>query len=281
MSRLRFWGEGGIIRMNDEKYRFTALGVYCIGYDLERLEWALASYKTPGELAPFFEPFRSYEQVRSFEDIGREAKTYHDMLSNYDETMVSEKTMNRLRDLKTRWDAVIRERLHDLYLVTPTSKIDPQKLIGGVKEFLSEELVSFLERIEIIDLTEATSCILVGSATAAEHITLRAAESILRRWYYYKAGIKLEYKAWGAVLDKLVNEYPDEAKRPKEIAFLGYLKLRRDEVAHPERISTLSEAEATFMTICSLIERVEPVVTSLASKGKKRRRVAKKQGDSH
>lgn len=276
MTRLKFWGEGGIIRMSDGEYRFTALGVYCIGYNLERLEWAINAFETPSELAPFFEPFRSYEQVHSFEDIGREAKTYHDMLSNYKEPVVSEETRNRLRDLKTRWDAVIRERLGDLYLVTPTSKIDPKKLIGGIKEFLNEEFTSFLERIEIKDLTEATNCILVGSATAAEHITLRAAESILRRWYFYKTGTKIEYKAWGAVLDRLSNEYPEEAKRPKEIIFLGYLKLRRDEVAHPERISTLTEAESTLMTVCSLIERIEPVVKSLAPKGKKKRGASKK-----
>ena len=173
---------------------------------------------------------------------------------------------------------MIRERLQNLYLVTPISKINPKKLIGGIEEFLSGELISFLEEIEVIDLTEATSCILVGSATAAEHITLRAAESILRRWYYYKTDTKLEYKAWGAVLDKLSKEYQDEAKRPQEIAYLGYLKLRRDEVAHPDRISTLTEAESTLLTVCSLIERVEPVVASLASKRKSKGKVTKKRG---
>jgi len=278
MGRLKFWGEGGIIRMNDEKYQFTALGVYLIGYDLERLEWAINAQQIPSLLATFFEPFRFYEQVHSFEDIGIAAKTNHDMLLNYAEATVLEETRNKLRDLTTRWDAVIRDRLQNLYLVTPTSKIDPKKLIGGIKEFLSEELVSFLEKIEVTDLTEGTSCILVGSATAAEHITLRAAESILRRWYYYKTGTKLEYKAWGRVLDKLSEEYPDEAKRPKEIAVLGYLKLRRDEVAHPERISTLTEAESTLLTVCSLIERVKPVVTSLISERKRKSKVAKKQG---
>jgi hypothetical protein len=259
--------------MKDEKYIFTALGVYLIGYDLERLEWAINSHEVPSQLATFFEPLRVYEQVRSFEDIGKEAKQNHDKLLNSEESAVSETTRDRLRDLKTRWDAMIRERLQNLYLVTPVSRIEAKKLIGGIKEFLSEEFVSFLEEIEVIDLTEATSCILVGSATAAEHITLRAAESILRRWYYYKTDIKLEYKAWGAVLDKLSKEYPEEAKRPREIAVLGYLKIRRDEVAHPERISTLTEAESTLLTVCSLIERVKPIVTSLASKRKRKKKL--------
>ncbi len=276
MTRLRFWGEGRIIRMNDKKYNFTVLGIYLIGYDLERLEWAINTQHIPNQLATFFEPFRSYEEVHSFEDIGSEAKTHHDMLSNYTEPTVSEETRNSLRGMKTRWDAVIRERLQNLYLVTPQSKIDPKKLIGGIKEFLSEELISFLKKIELTDLTEATSCILVGSATAAEHMILRAAESILRRWYYYKTDIKLEYKTWGAVLRKLSEAYPNEADRPQEIAYLGHLKLRRDEVAHPDRISTLTEAESTLLTVCSLIERVKPVVTSLASKKMSKGKATKK-----
>ena len=84
--------------MSDKKYRFTALGVYLLGYDLERLEWAINTWQIPSQLASFFEPFRFCEQVHSFEDIGREAKTHHDMLSNYTGPAVSEETRNSLRD---------------------------------------------------------------------------------------------------------------------------------------------------------------------------------------
>jgi len=72
----------------------------------------------------------------------------------------------------------------------------------------------------------------------------------------------LEHKTWGAVLDKLTLEY-DEKNRPKEISLLGYLKRRRDEVAHPDRVSALAEAEATLMNVCSLIGGLKKTLTQL------------------
>lgn len=186
------------------------------------------------------------------------------MLSNYGQQRVSADDKDTLRDVRSRWDALARERLQDLYLVTPISKIDPKHLMKGISGFLSQEYLSFLERIEAIDLNEACSCILVGSATAAEHIALRAAESLLRRWYEHKTGEVMKYKTWGKVLDKLVKVYPEENKRPKEIAFLSYLKQRRDEVAHPDRVSSLTEAETTLMNVCCLIEGIKPILTMLA-----------------
>lgn len=264
ITKLKFWAEGETIKMTDEKYQFKALGIYLAGYNLERLEWAIATINNPTELATFIGQFRMYEQVYSFEDIGLEAKNYHNLLSNYGEQAISEDTKNKLRDTRTRWDIIIRERLEDLYLVTSKSKIDPRHLMRGIVAFLNEEQFSFLEEIEVSDLNEACRCILVGSATAAEHIALRAAENLLRRWHEHKTSKVMEYKTWGTVLDRLVKEYPEEKKRPKEIAFLGYLKQRRDEVAHPDRISSLTEAETMLMNICCLIEGIEPVLATLA-----------------
>jgi hypothetical protein len=255
--------EGGIIRMANEKQKFTPYGVYRCGYNLDRLEWAIATIENPTELARFLEPFRIYEQVYPFEDIGREAKLSHDMLSNYGEPQVSEKTKNRLRDAKTRWSAVIVERLQDFYLVSPHSTIDPKKLLEGINGLLAPQQLSLLEQIEVLDLNEACLCILVASATAAEHMALRAAESLLRRWYEHKTGNKLGHATWGVVLDKLTKEYP-ENNRPKEIILLGYLKQRRDEVAHPERVSKVTDAEVTLMNVCGLIAGIEPVLSQLA-----------------
>ncbi len=246
--------------MADEKYSFTAVGVYFCGYDLERLEWAIDAIQKPTELAQFFGRLRFYERVQSLEDIGREAKGYHDMLSDYAKPEVLTETKNALREARARWDALIRERLQDLYLVTPKSKLDPKHLMRGCEGFLEQGYSSLLEPIEVSDLNEACRCILVGSATAAEHIALRAAESLLRRWYERKTGNKLSRGTWGTVLDRLVKEYPENS-RPKEISLLGYLKQRRDEVAHPDRVSRLTEAECTLMNVCGLLEGIQPILT--------------------
>jgi len=250
--------------MAEEKFVLNAVGAYGIGYNLERLEWAIATIDDAAQLAPFFERLRWYEQVRSFEEIGQEAKYHHNFLSSYGQQLVSENDKNTLRDIRSRWDALVRERLQGLYLITPLCKTDPKRLMKGIAGFLSQEHISFLKGIETIDLDEACSCILIGSATAAEHIALRAAESLLRRWYEYKTGKAMKYKTWGTVLDRLVKEYPEENKRPKEIRFLGYLKQRRDEVAHPDRVSSFLEAETTLMNVCCLIESIKPVLTMLA-----------------
>lgn len=262
VSKIKFWIKWGAIKMANEKLVFNAIGVYGLGWNLDRLEWAVATIQNAAQLAPFLEVFRWYEQVKSFEDIGREAKLLHDKISSYREQMVPEAIKNQLRDAKTRWETLARERLQDLYLVTPECKIDPKLLMRGIEGLLNHKYSSLLERIEMIDLFEACGCILIGSATAAEHIALRAAESLLRRWYEYKSGNKLTRRAWGAVLNRLAREYP-ENRRPKEIALLGYLKQRRDEVAHPDRISTLTEAETTLMNVCCLITGIAPVLVKL------------------
>lgn len=281
IAKQRLWVEREVIKMTDETFKLTALGVYGIGYNLERLEWAIAAWENAATIAPFFGVLRFYEQIRSFEDIGREAKAYHDKLSNYKETKVSEVDKNSLRNARSRWDTLARERLQGLYLVTPKSRIDPKHLMQGCAGFLDSGYFALLSRIEVSDLNEACRCILVGSATAAEHIALRAAESLLRRWFEYKTGNKLSWGTWGTVLDKLVQAYP-ERKRPKEISLLGYLKQRRDEVAHPQRVSKLSDAEATLMNVCCLIEGIKPVLVK--KQGKKLLTATarpKKNSDSH
>jgi hypothetical protein len=249
--------------MADEKWYLTAFGAYMLGYNLERLEWAIATVDDCPELASFFGDLRIYEGINPFEDIGREAKDFHNLVSSLKKEELENKK-NSLRDARARWHTLARERLQNLYLVTPRSRMDPKCLMKGIKGFLRDEHFALLEQIEVSDLNEACMCILVISTTAAEHIALRAAESLLRRWYEYKTGNRLSRGTWGTVLDKLVQKYPENS-RPKEINLLGYLKQRRDEVAHPQRVSSLIEAEATLLNVCSLIEGIKPVLAELAS----------------
>lgn len=264
VSKIKFWVKGGAIKMANDKLELTALGAYGIAYHLQRLGWAVETVQNVTELAPFLEVLRQYEQILSFEDIGLEAKDYHDTLLSYGEQAISNDTKRDLRSARVRWDTAARERLQGMYLVVPKSKIDPRHLMQGIVGFLKKGYLSLLERIEVSDLNEACSCILIGSATAAEHIALRAAESMLRRWYEHKTNKKLRRRTWGTVLNKLVREYPEGA-RPKELALLGYLKQRRDEVAHPDRVSSLTEAETTLMNVCSLIQGIELVLAGAAS----------------
>ena len=265
----QLWQPNGVFKMaNDTKYTFRALGIFLLGYSLERLEWALATVTNSMQLATYVEPFRMYEEVKSFGDIGIAAKYYHDLLSSQKTTEVSDSLKNALRAARTTWEALAKERLEDLYLVTPAVVLDAKVLMSGITGFLPSDdatfLVDLVPPIEHSDLNEACACILIGSATAGEYIALRAAENLLRRWYLHQTGKTIERGTWGIVLDRLEEEYPPKS-RPKELALLGYLKLRRDEVAHPERVSTLIETQTTILNVCGLITGIRPVLAELPS----------------
>lgn len=123
---------------------------------------------------------------------------------------------------------------------------------------MPEDDHAFLFDIEAGDLAEGCACIISGAPTAAEHIILRAAEHLLRRWYVHKTGTSVKAEPWGRVLNKLVKEFPDN-KRPPELSLLSYLKPRRDSVAHPERVSTLSSAETTLLIVFQLVAEIRAV----------------------
>jgi hypothetical protein len=178
------------------------------------------------------------------------------MLSNLKTPLLSDDDRNSLRHAITQWQAIICERLVDLYLITPRTVLEPTKLIAGVTAIMPAEDVAALESIEMGDLNNACLCILMGCSTPAEFATLRAAESLLRRWYEKKTGKIIERKSWGAVIDQLEQEYPNERQRPKEIILLDYLRLRRNEVDHPEKVSSQLAAETTLMNVCNLVREI-------------------------
>ena len=63
-------------------------------------------------------------------------------------------------------------------------------------------------------------------------------------------------------MTRLVKEYPDD-DRPPELVTLHYLKQRRDAVAHPDKVSQGVDAEATLLSIRSLIKDIQPVLEQL------------------
>ena len=82
--------------MADRKIHLSALGAYLLGYQLERLEWAIATIDDCTELASFFGDLRVCEEIHPFEEVGREAKSFHDTLSSLANDEILEKTKKRL-----------------------------------------------------------------------------------------------------------------------------------------------------------------------------------------
>ena len=82
-----------------------------------RLEWAIKTISIPSQIAPFFEALRICEQVKSFEDVGIEAKHWHNKLSGLNNQQFTEEIRNDLRAVRTRWYARVTEQLQGLFLV--------------------------------------------------------------------------------------------------------------------------------------------------------------------
>ena len=169
--------------------------------------------------------------------------------------------MNTLRELRARWNTLIEERLESLFLITPSTVIDAKRLMGGIESLLSEHAIAFLTPIETSDLNEALQCLLVGSATGAEVMTLRAAENFLRRWYELESGNPAGRKGWATLLQWFNKTYPERQDVQAELALLNYMNIRRNQLAHPDQISDSGSAQTTLMNVCMLIKPVGKFLT--------------------
>lgn len=247
----------------DKEKLYTPFGLFILGGNLHFLDSILLSSVSIKDILPALEPFIECKDIRGFDRIGQEAENWHTYLSNAISgidcrrtTVITNSQSRLLHDMVVRWRVLIEERVTKLYLLHPRTTIIPEKLRIGITSFVEDEVVKLITDQEKGNLQEACHCLLIGSYTAAEFMSLRTAESLLRRWHEKKTSEPLEKKTWGFVLDKLTEAYPDKG-RPKEIKLLGYLKERRDGIAHPERSSTPHEAETTLMNVVALIQSLK------------------------
>lgn len=202
--------------------------------------------------------------VEGFEFIGVDAAAHRSKLSqNYykDNDYLQPRDKVQLQAILSRWEGRLQEISKGWVLSRPQAHIEVKKLIDGIKAFLDEEELSILEPLEEQGLNEAASCLLGNNFTSAEFIALRTAESLLRRWYEKRTANKLERAKWGEVLEELNSQFPKE-KRPKELSLLDYLRGRRNEIAHPEAISTPEEATATFLNVIAVCKSVKDELLS-------------------
>ena len=256
-QRTRFWPAGEEFYMDTQgKLHIAPAGLLQLGSMLTHLEWAVEGNVTPADLAARVGHLASFWNIVGFEDIGQEAADSQASMAIL--TVLTRQDKYDFRKLVTRWHTVAQERCSALFLITPTTILNPKELVDGIQGVAVPETLKLLEDQERGDLDEACRCILVGSPTAGEFMALRAIESLLRRWYVKNDNTKteqVENKPWGFVIDLLSKEYEDK-KAPPSLAVLGNLKLLRDEVAHPDKVSSLTDAESTLLIACSLTPRL-------------------------
>ena len=184
-----------------------------------------------------------------------------------DETLSPEDAEELERKAMT-WSSLLEEDLKEEQRIpaTDTGVMEVEKLLNSPESLFSQPVWNWLHERPRSDITEACQTIVVGSTTASVMLSLRAAEHCLRVWHKEKTGESLD-AAWGRVLEKLIQEYLDDdednrslqqqlSDLPTVLSNLYYLKEKRNEVNHPDKSPTASEAMQSLMLVVSTITEI-------------------------
>ena len=240
---------------NEQPLILTPFGILLLGGYISDLQWGLLSLRDPTQIAGFLQELRRFSRVNPLRDIGIEAGEWHDHISRQQQP-VTESDIESLNAVATKWQALVSERLGNLYLITPTTVIDPKRLMGGIEGLLNEETVALLEPIEIADLEEAMRCLLITSPTAAELMAIRAAEALTGRWYVRESKKQVGTKTLGSFLKWFREEHKQRTDTQLVLTLLDYLNQRRHVLAHPRAISRSDHAQTTLLNVCSLVRSI-------------------------
>lgn len=222
------------------------------------LEKDAASVKKSVELLG---QLQTLENVHQFSNIGQNAKQWREsLLSNYNlesgfglmTTMLKDDDHENLKTtvqtLRTRFSDRLKS---NVVSITPETNLSIKNLRQGPTSYLNITQTEGYED-EIGDLRESTVGILVGTYTSSEFMSLRAVEGILRKWHAEYVDDDAVNGRWATALEDIAHS--NDGKGPKELRLLDYLRERRNEVAHPDRNSTLRDAENTFKQSVDIVE---------------------------
>lgn len=243
--------------MSEEK-TLSPFHLFTVGEWINQLAERLESNSYWEHIKRCLDWLSGLKEVKGLEFIGLDAVAERARLSQKyykDNDYLAPRDKVQLGAVLSRWEGRLQEISKRWVLSFPQAHVDVDKLTSGAKSFLKDEEWNLLEPLEQEGLDEAASCLLFNNFTSAEFIALRAAESLLRRWYEKRTGNKLEKARWGEVLEELDKQFP-KPNRPKELSLLDYLRGRRNEIAHPEAISNEEEATATFLNVIRVCKTV-------------------------
>lgn len=145
----------------------------------------------------------------------------------------------------------IKSRLNKIS--PPTAIIEKDNLERGVDHFLGYALAAKLSTTTKNDLEDAIKCLICGIATPAAMISLRASEDAVRKYYELKFGEKPGKAGWKEILDKLMGRSDVDKIL---MGHLDYIRSKRNEAEHPEKVFKADEAENTFLTVINVIKEI-------------------------
>ena len=143
-------------------------------------------------------------------------------------------------------------------LCPPTSIIGRDSLEAGLYRFLG----GATSKISIVaknDLENAMRCIYHGIPTATAMVALRASEDAVRKYYEFRTHANPGSGDWKTILDKLLKQ---QDVRKTLIGHLDYVREKRNEAEHPDKVFDQAEAENTFLTVTNLITEIYKEVGS-------------------
>ncbi len=144
-------------------------------------------------------------------------------------------------------------------LCPPTRVISRESLEIGVPQFLGD-VSSQLSDVARNDLSNGVRCLYHGIHTAAAMVSLRASEDAVRSFYEFKTGQKAGSADWKFILDELLKR---QDVRKSLVGHLDYVREKRNEAEHPDKIFDQGEAENTFLTVTNLIKEIYGEIPSV------------------
>jgi len=145
--------------------------------------------------------------------------------------------------------------VQSVYHIWPKRAFDINLLIEKATSLFSKEVQQWMTEDERYNIAQAGKCIAFETPTAAGFHLIRAAESVIRRYYAVVVGVApvLKMRNWGAYIKNLKKCNGE----PRVIHALEQIKdLHRNPVIHPEIALSLEES-------ISLIGITESVVSSI------------------
>lgn len=160
-------------------------------------------------------------------------------------------------DLQSRIYTLEREKAELTVVLNnlspPPKRIKQELLEHGIDYYLGYDLATKLSSTTKSDLEDAMKCLRCGIATPAAMISLRAAEDVVRKYYELKFSEKSGRTSLKEILDKLM-ERSDVDKTL--MGYLHYIRTKRNEAEHPEKIFRQEEAEEMFITVTNAIKEI-------------------------
>lgn len=201
------------------------------------------------------------QTVLGFAEIGEQAAQWREvLLEDYNfqgplgllSIQLKDETQEELQSHVQTWRTRFVDTLErEIVTATSETNLSTEKLLSAPNSFMSLQSFEGYED-EMHDLQEASVNLVIGTFTSSEFMSLRAVEGILRKWHRAMIDEETNYEGWADAI-KDISEV-DDGKGPKELRLLDYLRERRNEVAHPDRHSTLRDAENTLQQSIDVAE---------------------------